>query len=206
MEDKELKQLIDAKRTTEANRRRQEQLARMIEAEGAPKSRRLWPIWAGGIAASIALGVITLPVLMRSEATEPTLIAQTEVPAVEEEDLVIEEPAPAPQPKPGTATRTRRAATAKPIALKEEAEESEPTAEMLPESTPTVAEETVGAPAAEPIPAAPPKPRIHRRTSIRMVSVQETARKERPSARHLLADVFGTEESAPLTLKKIELS
>lgn len=206
MEDKELKQLIDAKRTTEANRRRQEQLARMIEAEGAPKSRRLWPIWAGGIAASIVLGLMTLPVLMRSEATEPTLIAQTEVPAVAEEDPVIEEPAPAPQPKPGTATRTRRAATAKPIALKEEAEESESTSEMLPESTPTVIEKTVSAPAEAPTPAAPPKPRIHRRTSTRMVSVQEARRKEGGTASQMLAGIFGPEESSPLTLKTIDLS
>ena len=46
MEDKELQELFAAKRTAEANRRRQEELRRLLEASAAPKTRRLWPVWA----------------------------------------------------------------------------------------------------------------------------------------------------------------
>lgn len=83
MEEKELQQMFEAKRTAEANRRRQAELTRLIEAQGAPKSRRMWPVWAGAAAASVALLLVTLPLLMRSEATEPVLVAQAEVPAVD---------------------------------------------------------------------------------------------------------------------------
>ena len=62
MENKELQELFAAKRTTEANRRRQEELRRKLEASAAPaapaKSRRLWPVWAGAAAASIALLIV----------------------------------------------------------------------------------------------------------------------------------------------------
>lgn len=51
MEDKELQELFAAKRTSEANRRRQEALRRMMEASTVKKSRRLWPVWFGAVAA-----------------------------------------------------------------------------------------------------------------------------------------------------------
>ena len=78
MEDKELQELFDAKRTTEANRRRQEELRRLIEAEAAPKSRRLWPIWTGSIAAGLALLLLTLSALFNQEGPTPVQMAQVE--------------------------------------------------------------------------------------------------------------------------------
>ncbi len=84
MENKELKALFDAKRTVEANRRRQEELRRMMAASAAPKSRRLWPVWALSAAASIALLLITLPLLFHSETAEPLLVAEAILPQKEE--------------------------------------------------------------------------------------------------------------------------
>jgi len=86
MEDKELQQLFEAKRTVEANRRRQEKLARMIQAESEKMkvgSRRLWPVWVLSAAACLALLLITLPMLFHSETVAPVQVAQTEVPSPE---------------------------------------------------------------------------------------------------------------------------
>lgn len=208
MEEKELQQMFEAKRTTEANRRRQEELRRLIEAEAQPKSRRMWPAWAGAAAASVALVVITLPLLMRSEATEPVLVAQAEAPAVVETSetpppqlptaQLPEAPSPAPKAEPARVARHQPAATEEP------AVEEEPAAEA--EAAPTTAETPTEAPAATPTPAEAPKPRIHRRASTRMVSVQSARRKEGGAASQLLAGMLGAEESEPLSLKEFELS
>lgn len=208
MEEKELQQMFEAKRTTEANRRRQEELRRLIEAEAQPKSRRMWPAWAGAAAASVALVVITLPLLMRSEATEPVLVAQAEAPAVVETSEIPtpqlptaqlpEAPSPAPKAEPARVARHQPAATEEP------AVEEEPAAEA--EAAPTTAETPTEAPAATPTPAEAPKPRIHRRASTRMVSVQSARRKEGGAASQLLAGMLGAEESEPLSLKEFELS
>lgn len=85
MEDKELQELFDAKRTTEANRHRQEELRRLIEAQEAPRTRKLWPVWTGAAAAAIALLLLTLPSLYDNQESTPTLIARTEVPTPTEE-------------------------------------------------------------------------------------------------------------------------
>ena len=208
MEEKELQQMFEAKRTAEANRRRQEVLRRLIEAEAQPKSRQMWPAWAGAAAASVALVVITLPLLMRSEATEPVLVAQAEAPAVVETSEIPtpqlptaqlpEAPSPAPKAEPARVARHQPAATEEP------AEEEEPAAEA--EAAPATAETPTEAPAATPTPAEAPKPRIHRRTSTRMVSMQGARRKEGGAASQLLAGMLGTEESEPLSLKEFELS
>lgn len=208
MEEKELQQMFEAKRTAEANRRRQAELARLIEAQGAPKSRRMWPVWAGAAAASVALLLVTLPLLMRSEATEPVLVAQTEVPAVDEfpstsnlqpptSDLQPPTSA-APQGEPARMARTQPSAAEAPV-VEEEAPAEE---EVAPAPVETPAEIHV----AEPKPAEAPKPRIHRRASTRMVSVQSARRKEGGAASQLLAGMLGTEESEPLSLKEFELS
>ena len=208
MEEKELQQMFEAKRTAEANRRRQAELARLIEAQGAPKSRRMWPVWAGAAAASVALLLVTLPLLMRSEATEPVLVAQTEVPAVDEFPSTSDLQPPtsdlqpptsaAPQGEPARMARTQPAAAEAPVVE----EEAPAEAEVAPAPVETPAEIHV----AEPKPAEAPKPRIHRRTSTRMVSVQTARRKEGGAASQLLAGMLGAEESEPLSLKEFELS
>ena len=208
MEEKELQQMFEAKRTAEANRRRQAELARLIEAQGAPKSRRMWPVWAGAAAASVALLLVTLPLLMRSEATEPVLVAQTEVPAVDEFPSTSDLQPPtsdlqpptsaAPQGEPARMARTQPSAAEAPV-VEEEAPAEE---EVAPAPVETPAEIHV----AEPKPAEAPKPRIHRRTSTRMVSMQGARRKEGGAASQLLAGMLGAEESEPLSLKEFELS
>lgn len=208
MEEKELQQMFEAKRTTEANRRRQAELARLIEAQGAPKSRRMWPVWAGAAAASVALLLVTLPLLMRSEATEPVLVAQAEVPTVDASPAHSPLQPPTsdlqPQPSPVPAATPVRVAGRKPATVAkptiETAEEAEVVVED--EATPIVIE----TPTAEPAPAEAPKPRIHRRTSTRMVSVQTARHKEGGAASQLLAGMLGAEESEPLSLKEFELS
>ena len=93
MEDKELQELFAAKRTTEANRRRQEELRRLIEAQEAPRTRRLWPVWSGAAAAAVALLLLVRPLMQpTAEGTAPTLVAQTEVPAPSESPTPTEEP------------------------------------------------------------------------------------------------------------------
>lgn len=93
MEDKELQELFAAKRTTEANRRRQEELRRLIEAQEAPRTRRLWPVWSGAAAAAVALLLLVRPLMQNpTESTAPTLVAQTEVPAPSESPTPTEEP------------------------------------------------------------------------------------------------------------------
>jgi len=208
MEEKELQQMFEAKRTAEANRRRQAELARLIEAQGAPKSRRMWPVWAGAAAASVALLLVTLPLLMRSEATEPVLVAQTEVPAVDASPAPsdLQPPTSALQPpsSPTPAAKTVRVAGKKPATVAKPTIETVEEAEVVveDESTPIVIE----TPTAEPAPAEAPKPRIHRRASTRMVSVQTARRKEGGAASQLLAGMLGAEESEPLSLKEFELS
>ncbi len=81
MEDKELQELFAAKRTAEANRRRQEELAAMIAGK-AKRTRPLWPVWAGAAAASIAILIFALPALFRTESSMPVEIARTETPEI----------------------------------------------------------------------------------------------------------------------------
>lgn len=81
MEDKELQELFAAKRTAEANRRRQEELAAMITGK-TKRTRPLWPVWAGAAAASIAILIFALPALFRTESSMPVEIARTEAPEI----------------------------------------------------------------------------------------------------------------------------
>ena len=208
MEEKELQQMIEAKRTTEANRRRQEELRRLIEAEAQPKSRRMWPVWAGAAAASVALLLVTLPLLMRSEATEPVLVAQAEVPAMDAPPATSDLQPPtsdlqpptsaAPQGEPARMARTQPSAAEAPVVEEEAPVEAA--------TTPATIETPIEIPTAEPAPAEAPKPRIHRRTSTRMVSVQTARHKEGGAASQLLAGMLGAQESEPLSLKEFELS
>ena len=98
MEDKELQQLFDAKRTTEANRRRQEELAAMIAGK-SKRTRPLWPVWVGAAAACIAVLLITMPALFRSETVAPVQVAQTEVPEITIQPETTTEEVPTLRPK-----------------------------------------------------------------------------------------------------------
>ena len=93
MEDKELQELFEAKRTTEANRRRQEELAAMIAGK-SKRSRPLWPMWAGAAAASVAILIFALPALFRTESSLPVEIARTEVPETILPETTTEEATP----------------------------------------------------------------------------------------------------------------
>ena len=206
MEDKELQELFDAKRTVEANRHRQEKLRKMLAASAAPKSRRLWPVWALSAAASIALLLITLPMLFRSETAEPLLVAKT-----------IEIPTPKKEPdttitsKTSTTSITRKARKTRnttplpeePLLLAE-AEVLQPAPIIItePKPEPVETEKTE-----EPIETLNDTPRIHRRTSNQMVcSNCNIYNVPSPSTalQDFLAATFGTETSTPITLKTIE--
>ena len=101
--------------------------------------------------------------------------------------------------------RTQPAAAEAPV-VEEEAPVVEEEAPAEAETTPATIETPIEIPTAEPAPAEAPKPRIHRRASTRMVSVQSARRKEDGTASQLLAGMLGTEESEPLSLKEFELS
>ena len=209
MENKELQELFAAKRTTEANRRRQEELRRMMVVESGKRkvesSRRLWPVWAGAAAASIALLIVTLPLLIINNQPASMPIAKAEVPTVVLPAENSETPAPAMTKEPA---RTIKPTRIRPI-------ETVPAAEMV-----ATAGEPIAQPEEEPIAEAPvidlaeyaeptttidtPSPRIHRRTSSRMVNIPKEARRESFDM-SWLADAFGSEDATPLTLSTIKM-
>lgn len=200
MEDKELQEMFAAKRTVEANRRRQEELRQLMAASAAPKSRRLWPVWALSAAASIALLLITLPILFRSETAEPLLVAEaTEIPTPKE----------APDTNIATATsktrtsrisRTSRKAATTPNTPLLVAKAEEP----QPEPVPFVEQEPVEQ--EEPEEIINEGPTIHRRTSTRLANSGNIVNVPSPrfDFQQFLADAFGSETSTPVTLKTIE--
>ena len=109
MEDKALQELFAAKRTVEANRRRQEELRRLIESAAEQESRpatatvrRLWPVWACAAAAAVALLLLTLPALLGGDDSQPELVAGTEVPEVE-----LPQAAPAEEETPKETVNSR---------------------------------------------------------------------------------------------------
>ncbi len=212
MENKELQELFAAKRTTEANRRRQEELRRMMVVESGKRkvesSRRLWPVWAGAAAASVALLIVTLPLLFTNSKPASMPIAKADVPAVvvPTEDSLTPAPAMAKEP-----VRTIMPTRIRPI-------ETAPAAEMV-----ATAEEPIAQPEEEPIAEAPvidlaeyaeptttidtPSPRIHRRTSSRMVNSSniETIQPMPSDFQNFLASAFGTETDTPFNLTTFNL-
>lgn len=161
MEDKELQEMFDAKRTVEANRRRQEALRQMVEARAAeeakPRVRRLWPVWTGAAAACIAALVFTLPALFGSEEATPVLVAEAEVP-----EVVIPQAAPTEAPEATILPKKRQTpGTLRPT---EAAPQAQPLSEEAATTTTPAVEET---PAVEaPVePTVPATPRVLRRTS-----------------------------------------
>lgn len=198
MEDKELQELFAAKRTVEANRHRQEKLAEMITGQPTTKSRR-WPLWATSIAAGIAVLLMTMPQLFRSNSTEEPLLAQTP-------EMVVTEKPEIQMNDFSTPTKTSKTSkTRKTIKTSEtitppnlptpQAEEPMPTIEEPPATT----EEPVAAPQKQ-------QKRIHRRTSTRMVNSDNTAPAPKVNYRKAIADAICKEESNTITLHTIELS
>ncbi len=202
MEDKELQELFAAKRTVEANRRRQEELTRMINAK-AKRTRPLWPAWAGAVAAGIAVLLLTLPALFRTEATAPVLVAQTEVPEV----TILPEPTPEEVPAPSTRQKAVRKAetveTIEEIEALEAIDNTEPIESI--ESTHSI--ETI-----QPTEPVPTVPRVHRRSSTLLactegctiITVPDSPQNHGTDIQQLLAAAFGS-SNEPLTLKTFEL-
>ena len=203
MEDKELQELFAAKRTTEANRRRQEELTRMINAK-AKRTRPLWPAWAGAVAAGIAVLLLTLPALFRTEATAPVLVAQTEVPEV----TILPETTPEEVLAPSTRQKAVRKAetveTIEGIEAIKAIDNTEPIESI--ESTHSI--ETIQP--TEPVPTAP---RVHRRSSTLLactegctiITVPDSLQKHSTDLQQLLAEALGSRNNEPLTLKTFEL-
>lgn len=215
MENKELQELFAAKRTTEANRRRQAELRQQLEATAASaapaKSRRLWPVWAAGIAASIALVLLTMPGLFRRAGEQPVLMAEAGE-AIEAIDTIeaIEtiETIETINSKPAKTFHS----TATVLAAAEEAPLPEPETKET-EAVDEPATATIEVPAIEladnatPEPPASNAPRIHRRTSTSMVNSSniETVQPMPSDFQNFLASAFGTETDTPFNLTTFNL-
>lgn len=215
MENKELQELFAAKRTTEANRRRQAELRQQLEATAAPtapaRSRRLWPVWTAGIAASIALVLLTMPGLFRRAGEQPVLVAEAGE-AIESIDTIeaIEtiETIETINPKPAKTIHS----TAAVLAAAEEAPLPEPETKGT-EAVEEPAIATIEVPAIELAdnatlePPASNAPRIHRRTSTSMVNSSniETVQPMPSDFQNFLANAFGTETDTPFNLTTINL-
>lgn len=215
MENKELQELFAAKRTTEANRRRQAELRQQLEATAAPtaqgKTRRLWPVWAAGIAASIALVLLTMPGLFRRAGEQPVLMAEAGE-AIEAIDTIeaIEtiETIETINPKPAKTFHS----TATALAATEEAPLPEPETKGT-EAVEEPETATIEVPAIEladnatPEPPASNAPRIHRRTSTSMVNSSniETIQPMPSDFQNFLASAFGTETDTPFNLTTFNL-
>lgn len=212
MENKELQELFAAKRTTEANRRRQAKLRQQLEAATAPaapaKSRRLWPVWAAGIAASIALVLLTMPSLFRRAGEQPVLVAEAGE-AIEIIDTIETiETIGTINPKPAKTFHS----TATVLAAAEEAPLPEPETKGT-EAVEEPAIATIEVPAIELADNAtlePPvsnAPRIHRRTSTSMVNSSniETIQPMPSDFQNFLANAFGTETDTPFNLTTFNL-
>lgn len=211
MENKELQELFAAKRTTEANRRRQAELRQQLEAAAAPtaqgKTRRLWPVWAAGIAASIALVLLTMPSLFRRAGEQPVLMAEAgkTIEAIDTiEAIETIETIETINPKPAKtyhSTATALAAAEEEALPDLETETEEPT-------TPTIEVPAIElADNATPELPASNAPRIHRRTSTSMVNSSniETIQPMPSDFQNFLASAFGTETDTPFNLTTINL-
>lgn len=215
MENKELQELFAAKRTTEANRRRQAELRQQLEATATPaapaKSRRLWPVWAAGIAASIALVLLTMPSLFRRAGEQPVLVAEAGE-AIEIIDTIetIETIGTIETINPKPAKTFHSTATV--LAAAEEAPLPEPetkgTEAVEEPTTPTI--EVPAIELADNATLEPPvsnAPRIHRRTSTSMVNSSniETIQPMPSDFQNFLANAFGTETDTPFNLTTFNL-
>ena len=214
MNDKELEQLFEAKRTSEANRRRQEELARMINAK-AKRTRPLWPAWAGAVAAGIAVLLLTLPALFRTSNDTPMLASNTTFPQREKPAHTISSPklgeGDRPQGGGGVCQTTNRHTPPTTLRVATPSNlEGEP-ADAI--------EEPILIVEPEPMETEEPKeiiniaPRVHRRNSTllactdgcNIITVPEDSQTQSTDLQQLLAEAFGSRNNEPLTLKTFEL-
>lgn len=215
MENKELLELFAAKRTTETNRRRQAELRQQLEAATAPaapaRSRRLWPVWAAGIAASIALVLLTMPGLFRRAGEQPVLMAEAGE-AIEAIDTIeaIEtiETIETINPKPAKTFHSTAAVLAAAVEAPLPEPETKGTEAVEEPETATIEVPAIElADNATPEPPASNAPRIHRRTSTSMVNSSniETVQPMPSDFQNFLASAFGTETDTPFNLTTFNL-
>lgn len=198
MEDKELHELFEAKRTTEANRRRQEELAAMI-GHKARHSRPLWPVWIGAAAASIALFIIVLPMMSGRTDDSPIQIANTDIP-----EVVVPTTIPAadynPLPRKKTAPKYN---IAKPVPIMQEDTilPAEDTAETIVHPIPLIEQEEEE--------TFEQKPRVMRRTSTMLACTDgcpEPEGYQEPSKRNIHIEFFGSQQYAEATSYTITIN
>jgi hypothetical protein len=209
MEDKELQELFDAKRTVEANRRRQAALRQLIEARASESSapapakvRRLWPVWTGAAAAAVALLLLTLPALFKSEDALPPLVAETEVPEVR----VVEETGLSSTTSPSSLTSPARK-------VREATPQAQPEEEVLPEATPSLPEPIIEeAPATEetvlPMETVAPSPRVMHRQSTLIACTEGCKTPEgtdETSSRNVQINIFSNDNYADATIYSIPI-
>lgn len=198
MEDKELHEFFEAKRTTEANRRRQEELAAMI-GKKARHTRPLWPVWIGAAAASVALLVIALPMMSGHTDDSPMQMAITEVP-----ELVVPQSAPAvdtkPQPKKKVA-RMNKTALAMPTTQEDTMPQTENPSITIESPKPIIEQDEDELFEQE--------PRVMRRTSTMLACTDgcpEPADAKEPSKRNIHIEFFGSQQLAEATSYTIILN
>lgn len=200
--------MFAAKRTVEANRRRQEELRNMLSATAAPKSRRLWPVWLGSAAACITLLLIALPMLFRSESPTPLVVAEaSELPTPAETDStsITSKSSTTSITSKTSTTKKARKAQATPTLLASVEPEEQPREETQEE--PLLAQETLPTPSTVQEAVPEESPRIHRRTSTQMICSNcniNNVPSPSTTLQDFLAATFGTEASTPFTLKTIE--
>ena len=193
MEDKELQELFDAKRTTEANRRRQDELAAMIRHK-ARQTRPLWPVWITSAAAAIALLIVVMPSLFSGNKTVPIQVAQVDIP----------EASPSPMKKADATSQASAhpdGITKRPSA--KASSEAADTMETLNATEDTKPERIIDT---TPLPAdtAPfvPAPRIMRRTSTMLACTDgcpEPADYKEPAKKHTHIEFFSSQQLAEAT-------
>lgn len=164
MEDKELQELLDAKRWQLENRQQQEEIASRIGSR-----RIVWPWWVGSTAAAILAVLLLSPVLFGGKEE---LIAKAE--KIEEIES-IESMERIEKVEKTIAKATTKNTSISPIESTEsipstESIESIPSIEPIPSATPD---------SASPAPSAP---RVHTRRSHRLADVEKAPEKPRVPA------------------------
>ena len=210
MEKNELQELFTAKRTVEANRRRQEQLTAMIGSH-TPKARPAWPIWAASVAAGIAVLLMLTPTIFRHKTTEKQLIAQAQ--DILPENIEINKENPNPTRKTSSTSPTINFSPTRKTSSTSPTRTSSPTSPTKapspePPTSPAV-EKVQRTDTTLPIqqqPSPPPQKRVPRRTSTRMVSTGNAATNVKRSYLKAVADVICQEDSNTITLHTIDLS
>ena len=185
MEDKELQELLDAKRWQLENLQQQQEIASRIGRRGIA-----WPWWAGSaVAAAILAAVLFAPTLF---VTKEELVAKAEkmeeIAAIEEtEEMETIDRTETTEKAPAKAT-TQPIPSVEPIAVIENTPfvESHPVVETVP-----------ALPAMDSIPSTPSAPRVHTRRSTRLADVEKAPAK--PKVPALIAHYINIPDSILFT-------